>query len=177
MGNNMKKFFTLLAITALASCATNKGVTTTNWLGKSITIKSETPENGTITATREFEKGLNLNGFEQLYPKSNYNPHSVLIQYEYNKNQSEEEYADDFYKEEIFLEIPSEAFKKQYENEELEEVKLVYAKHCYCKGEAGYYKITDGILNIKHSEKSTSVKLTFKAPVNSLIENIEFTVE
>jgi|SRR5690554_277712 len=173
----MRKTLILLVFAVLTSCSTAKGVSSTNWLGKNITVKSEIHENGTVTATREFEKGLNLNSFEQLYPKTNYNPHTVLVQYEFNRDKSEDGYADDFYKEEIFIEIPLKAFKKQYKNEELEQVKLVYAKHCYCKGEAGYYKITDGTLNIKHSEKETSVKLNFKAPVQSLIEQIDFIVE
>src|SRR5690606_14220532 len=100
----MKKLLTLLAFAALTGCSTTKGVTSTNWLGKNITVKSEIPENGTVTATREFEKGLNLNGFQQLYPQPHYNPHAVLVQYEFNRNKSEEVYADDFYKEEIFME-------------------------------------------------------------------------
>lgn len=173
----MKKTLTLITLTTLISCSINTGVKSTNWLGKNITVKSEIPENGTITATREFEKGLNLHSFEQLYPKTNYNPHTVLIQYEFNREKSENKYTDDFYKEEIFMEIPLKAFKRKYKNEELEKVKLVYAKHCYCKGEAGYYKITNGTLNIKHSKKETSVKLNFKAPVQSLIEEIDFIVK
>lgn len=173
----MKKILTLLVLATLTGCSTTKGTPSTNWLGKNVTVKSEIPENGTVTATREFEKGLNLNGSKELYPKSNYNPHTVLVQYEYNRNKSEQEYADDFYKEEIFMEIPAEAFKKEYKDTELEQVKLIYAKHCYCKGEAGYYKITEGTLNVNHSDKLTKVKLTFKAPVTSLIETIEFSVE
>lgn len=174
----MKKLLTLLAISALAaSCNSTKGVVSTNWLGKTVTVKSAIPENGTITATREFEKGLNLNGFNELYPQPHFDPKAVLVQYEFNRNRSEDLYADDFYKEEIFMEIPAEAFKKEYKNADLEQVKLVYGKHCYCKGEAGYYKITDGTLKVDHSDKQTKVKLSFKSPVSSLIENIEFTVE
>ncbi len=73
--------------------------------------------------------------------------------------------------------FPKKAFKKEYKDTELEQVKLVYGKHCYCKGEAGYYKITQGILKIDQSDKHTKVKLTFKAPSTSLIENVEFIVE
>lgn len=174
----MKKIFTLLAVTALmASCNTTKGVAGTNWLGKKTTIASVCPENGTCTATREFEKGLNLQGFQELYPQDIFNPETILVKYEFERKKSEDLYADDFYKEEVFMEIPAKAFKKQYKDTELEQVKLVYGKHCYCKGEAGYYKITEGTLKIHHSDKQTKVKLTFKAPVTSLIETVDFTVE
>lgn len=168
----------LLAFAAVAvSCSTTKGVESTNWLGKKVTMVSVAPENGKTAATREYEKSLNLNGFEQLYPQTIYNPETVLVQYNYDRNKAKENYADDFYKEELFLEIPAKAFKKEYKDGELEQVKLVYGKHCYCKGEAGYYKITQGTLKIDHSDKQTKVKLSFKAPSTSLIENVEFVVE
>jgi len=174
----MKKIFTLLAVTVLmAGCNTTKGVAGTNWLGKKTTIASVCPENGTCTATREFEKGLNLQGFQELYPQDIFNPETILVKYEFERKKGEDLYADDFYKEEVFMEIPAKAFKKQYKDAELEQVKLVYGKHCYCKGEAGYYKITTGTLKINHSDKQTKVKLTFKAPVTSLIETVDFTVE
>ena len=174
----MKKMIALLALSAVAiSCSTTKGVESTNWLGKKVTMVSVAPENGKVTATRESEKALNLNGFEQLYPQTIYNPETVLVQYSFDRNKAKENYADDFYKEELFLEIPAKAFKKEYKDAALQDVKLVYGKHCYCKGEAGYYKITQGTLKVDHSDKQTKIKLSFKAPSTSLIENVEFVVE
>jgi len=168
----------LLVLSVVAiSCSTTKGVESTNWLGKKVTMFSVAPENGKVTATRESEKALNLNGFEQLYPQTIYNPETVLVQYSFDRNKAKENFADDFYKEELLLEIPAKAFKKEYKDAALQDVKLVYGKHCYCKGEAGYYKITKGALKIDHSDRHTKVKLTFKAPTSSLIENIEFVVE
>lgn len=174
----MKKILTLLTIAALAtSCGSSKGVESTNWLGKKVTMISAAPEGGKVTATREFEKGLNLEGFEQLYPQTKFNPETVLIEYSFDRNRAKNLHADDFYKEELYMEIPANAFKKQYKDAELEQVKLVYGKHCYCKGEAGYHKITQGTLKLDHSDKRTKVKLTFKAPHSSVIENVEFVVE
>ena len=168
----------LLAIAVVTvSCSTTKGVESTNWLGKKVTMISVAPENGKVTATREFEKGLNLNGFKELYPQTHFDPEKVLVEYSFDRNKTEGNYADDFYKEELFLESPAQKFKKQYKDDELEQVKLVYGKHCYCKGEAGYFKITEGTLKVDHSEKQTKVKLTFKAPSSSVIENVEFVVE
>src|SRR5690606_27182563 len=128
----MKKMIALLAFSAVAiSCSTTKGVESTNWLGKKVTMISVAPE-----------KGLNLNGFNELYPQTHFDPEKVLVEYSFDRNKAEGNHADDFYKEELFMEIPVEAFKKQYKDAELDQVKLVYGKHCYCKGEAGYFKIT-----------------------------------
>src|SRR5690606_4828586 len=174
----MKKMIALLAIAVVTvSCSTTKGVESTNWLGKKVTMISVAPENGKVTATREFEKGLNLNGFNELYPQTHVDPEKVLDEYSHDRIKTEGNYADDFYKEELFLDIPAQKFKKQYKVAELDQVKLVYGKHCYCKGEAGYFKITEGTLKVDHSEKQTKVKLTFKAPSSSVIENVEFVVE
>jgi len=172
------KIMALFAVLAvIVSCSPTKGVESTNWLGKKVTVISDAPENGKVTAIREFEKGLILNRYNELYPQTHFDPEKVLLEYSYTRKKAEENYADDFYKEEIFLEIPAQKFKKQYKDAELEQVKLVYGKHCYCKGEAGYFKITEGTLKVNHSEKQTKVKLTFKAPSSSVIENVEFVVE
>lgn len=173
----MKKIIYLAIIALTASCSTSKGQVSTNWLGKMVTMKSDCSENGTCTATRQFDKGLNFVESNEIIPTIVDNPQTVLIQFEFNRNKAEDNYADDFYKEEIFIQIPAESFKKSYKDSELNQVKLVYGKHCYCKGEAGYFKITEGSLTIDHSEKHTKVKLSFKAPSSSLIENIEFVVE
>src|SRR5690606_26163880 len=174
----MKNILMLIAIAvSTVGCSSKKGVESTNWLGKKVTMYSVAPENGTVTASRTFEKGLKLDAFNELYPQTIENQETVVIEYSFDRNKSDKNYADDFYKEELFLEIPVKDFKKQYTNEELQQVKLVYGKHCYCKGEAGYFKITEGTLKLKHAQDKTTVNLSFKAPSSSMIENVEFTVE
>lgn len=174
----MKKMLAIATMAILASCNTTKGVSTTNWLGKTVTIKTDCPENGTCTATRDVGKGLGKDAYsDKVYPKIVENSETILIQYEFDRKKAEGDYADDFHKEEIYIEIPAKTFKKEYKNEELQEVKLMFGRHCYCKGSAGYFKITEGTLKIDNSENKTKVKLTFKAPVPQLFDNIEFTVE
>lgn len=173
----MKKIFTLIAISALASCSTPKGTTVTNWLGKTVMLISEPSAEGTVTAERKLNTSISLQATTELFPVMRFDPEKTVISYEYTKNTSNLPQADDFYKEEIFIEIPTSAFKKTYTNEALQDVKLIYGKHCYCKGEAGYYKITEGSLKINQTDKNTYVSLTFKAPVTSVIENVEFSVE
>lgn len=177
----MKKilaFSLLTTLAALSSCSTNKGVKTTNWLGKEVIMNSECPENGTCTATREVNKGLKENVIETgVYPQIIEKENSILIQYEFNRKKSEGNYADDFHKEEIIFEIPAKSFKKEYKGEQLQEVKLIFGRHCYCKGSAGYFLIKEGTLKIDNSESKTKVNLTFKAPVTQLISTVNFTVE
>lgn len=174
----MKKMLAIATLAILASCNTTKGVVSTNWLGKTVSIQSQCPENGICTATREVGKGLGEDKYStETYPKIVDNQETILIQYEFDRKKAEGNYADDFHKEEIFIEIPAKTFKKEYKNEQLQDVKLMFGRHCYCKGSAGYFKITEGTLKIDNSENKTKVKLNFKAPVPQLFENVEFTVE
>jgi hypothetical protein len=174
----MKKVLALFALAALASCSsTKKGTTVTNWLGKNVTLISATPENGTATAERKASTTMSLQATSELYPVMMFDETKTVISYEYTRNSSNEPHADDFYREELFMEIPSSAFKKTYKNEQLQDVKLIFGKHCYCKGEAGYYKISEGTLKVNHTEKNTHISLTFKAPVTSELKTVEFTVE
>lgn len=176
--NKMKKVLALLAMATLMSCASKpKGVETTNWLGKKVTLVSQNPEEGTHTAERKNHTSLSLQATNSLHPVTMYDPEKMVIVYEYTKKSSAESHADDFYREEIYFEIPAEAFKKTYKDAALQDVKLIFGKHCYCKGEAGYYRITEGMLKVDHKEDNTCVSLTFKAPVNSELHTIEFTVE
>lgn len=174
----MKKMLAIATLAVLASCNTTKGVVSTNWMEKQVIMKSECPANGTCTATRDVGKGLKeIQTDNQIYPQIVDDAETILIQYEYNRKKSENNYADDFHKEELFLAIPAKTFKKEYKNEQLQEVQLIYGRHCYCKGSAGYFKITEGTLKIENSENKTKVKLTFKAPVEQLIQSVDFIVE
>lgn len=175
----MKKTFNLLALALfLASCSsTPKGTSVTNWLGKNVTLISAIPENGTATAERKPSTKISLEATSELYPVMMFDENKTVITFEYNRNSSNLPQADDFYREELMMEIPSSAFKKTYKNEQLQDVKLIFGKHCYCKGEAGYYKISEGNLKINHTEKNTHVTVTFKAPVSSELKTVEFTVE
>lgn len=173
----MKKMLAIATMAILASCNSTKGVVSTNWLEQTVTIKSECPENGICTATRQPGLALKEDPYSKGVPKMVANEETILIKYEFDRKKADGSYADDFHKEEIFIEIPAKTFKKEYVNEQLQEVKLTFGRHCYCKGSAGYFKITEGTLKIDNSENKTKVKLTFKAPVPQLFENVEFTVE
>ena len=124
----------LLAIAVVTvSCSTTKGVESTNWLGKKVTMISVAPENGKVTATREFEKGLNLNGFNELYPQTHFDPEKVLVEYSFDRNKTEGNYADDFYKEELFLEIQLQLFSGVAETRKIVKLQRGERRHHLAK--------------------------------------------
>lgn len=177
----MKKILTLVCAAALiSSCSMlqKKGVESTNWLGNKIEffgVEKEAVKQ--YDAERKPETMLSLKATENAYPKTMYNPETTVIVYKFDKKSSDLPQADDFYREEIFLEIPSTNFKKTYKDQAIEEVKLIYGKHCYCKGLAGYYRIDNGVLTIKNSDKETEVEITFKEPKTEEQKTVHFKVQ
>ncbi|WP_372474044.1 hypothetical protein AB4865_01900 [Capnocytophaga sp. ARDL2] len=181
----MKTIFgILLTATTLMSCSilkkeTIKGDVSTNWVGQTVTVQSQCPEEGVCTAERKDASKLTVHTVPSIYTIIEDSEDTLVILYEYSrKTTAEEQIRDNFYREEIQFEIPKKDFKKTYKDEQLSEVKLVYGKHCYCKGEAGMYLINKGTLEVKNNGNKTEVKLQFTAPVSSSkIENIRFVVE
>ncbi len=72
--------------------------------------------------------------------------------------------SDGDYKEVIQFQIPAEIGNgKSFTNESLQQVKLLYYKECFCKGEAGYYQVTEGALQISRtSNGALTFNLQFK---------------
>lgn len=177
MGNKFKLGLVLLTVAVMSSCSTKKGFEQTNWLGKNVTIFSEMPENAKVSAERKVNTSLLINSENEFSVKTNRDEQKMVIAFEYLKNEDAAQGGLDYYKEEILFEIPSSSFKKTYTNNELQDVKLLFSKHCYCEGESGYFKVTNGTLKINHTDDKTNVELKFSVPTKSELKEIEFSVE
>lgn len=178
----MKIILALLIACTLASCNVfkkneAKGEFFTNWLGQKVNIQNPCLENRICTAERKENTKLNIHTEPSVYTTQDSHADTDVIVYEYSrKTDNNQALKDNFYREEIQMEIPRTDFKKVYKDKDLSKVKLVYGKRCYCKGEAGMYLIEKGTLEVKNTEKHTIVKLQFTAPVSSKIETINFVI-
>ncbi|WP_103864460.1 hypothetical protein [Aquimarina sp. I32.4] len=72
--------------------------------------------------------------------------------------------ADGDYSETIHFEIDKTTKRLTLKNKELEQVKLLFGKHCFCRGEAGYYKIKEGNLLLLQTNDKITIDLSFKIP-------------
>ena len=86
---------------------------------------------------------------------------SSLIKYTYNKQEIKDA-VDGNYTEEIL--IPFEHAKDNLEltDIELKEKHILFGKHCYCKGEAGYYLIEKGKLHLSIKEGVYLLEFNFE---------------
>ncbi|WP_024771895.1 hypothetical protein [Aquimarina macrocephali] len=82
--------------------------------------------------------------------------------------------ADADYSETIHLEINKTTETLSLKGEKLEQVHLLFGKHCFCRGEAGYYKVKDGNLELQKSKDEINIDVSFNIPeVSHKIFNIK----
>lgn len=85
-----------------------------------------------------------------------------VIHYEYNQT-SDENLEDGGLREEILFEVDQNSSELQLSSMALQQTKMLYGRHCYCKGGAGYFKVENGTLTISKTNKNKhSLLLDFK---------------
>ncbi len=69
--------------------------------------------------------------------------------------------VDGDYSETVHFEINTATEILHLENQKLAQVKLLFGKHCFCRGEAGYYKVDKGNLILQKSKEEIVIDLSF----------------
>lgn len=151
--------FLIMAMTAF-SCCTNKK---TNTAPKTAdTIAQNCPENVDCTWQVFQDKAMIIktDGTGAIYYELQDTPGKTVYSYTY-KLKTDQQYQDNFYREEIIFEINTAAADFTLTGKQLQETKMLFGVFCYCKGKAGYYKVNEGIL----SQKDKTITADFKAIV------------
>lgn len=127
------------------------------------------PEEGTCTVVVHKNKTLTIqkDGTGALYPQI-IDGANTVVEYTYLKK-GPEGTADGNYSETIHFEIPAGTDNLSKENATLSDVNLLYGKHCFCRGEAGYYPVTNGKLLIEKSNQGIIFDLKFKIEKTSQV--------
>ncbi len=101
----------------------------------------------------------------------------LVFKFTYSKN-VDKMYVDGHYIEEIYAEFENEISQLTLENKELQKVKLLFNRLCYCKGSTGFYRINNGKLTInKITDKTFSIQINFKIDeVPQVINSIQETL-
>jgi len=85
---------------------------------------------------------------------------NMVVHYTY-ATKGPEGTADGDYSETIHFEIPANTGKLSLMDADLQNVGLLFGKHCFCKGEAGYYKVTKGSLVLVKTEKALTFDISY----------------
>ncbi len=87
---------------------------------------------------------------------------SSVVRYKYIKNKNpNSSLSDGHYSEEIIFEFNHNEKELGFIDSNLQTTKMLFGKFCYCKGEAGYYKVEKGNLKIINEKNQLDFKLDF----------------
>jgi len=142
------------------------------------TIESTCPENGVCTI--KIQKGKSMivktDEFGSVYYTLEDNSAKSVIVYEYKRN-VEKGLEDGQHREEIVFEINNSDTKLSLSNENLQSTKMLFGRHCFCRGQAGYYKVFEGNLNLQNNRGTIAVDLDFKVnKVPQLYTSVKATI-
>ena len=139
----------------------NENKTTENL--KNVVLKnSSCPEDGICTIEIIKNKSLLLKNDEidALYYQMTDNDDTSIIKFEYQKN-TEKELQDANYREELIFEIKNTDTYLKLENDNLKTIKMLFGKHCFCRGQAGYYNVKEGKFNLTKENGGYTISLNF----------------
>lgn len=177
----MKAFYFLIPLIMVNACKTQTGTVISsekNTVKQMENTTSACPDQGTCNVVVHKNKTMTIqeDGIGALYPQI-VDGANTVVEYTYLK-EGPAGTADGDYSETIHFEIPANTEDLSKENASLTDVKLLYGKHCFCRGEAGYYPITDGKLLVEQSSQGLVFDLKFKVKETSqVVSHISETVK
>jgi hypothetical protein len=84
----------------------------------------------------------------------------MVVEYKYQED-GEDGTVDGDYSETLHFEISKNTKELRLKDNQLTKVKALFGKHCFCRGEAGYYFINKGKFKVVKSEKEMYFDINF----------------
>ena len=154
------KYLYILIICFLAFCCNANQKVLAAKEADEITIYC--PEDGICTLEILKSKSLIIlkDEFDNLYPEIS-DGDNIILKFEYKRNEIPNT-VDGHYSELIYVELNSNKLIIELENSKLQEVNLLFARLCFCRGQTGYYKVKKGKLSISKENDKYRFNLAFK---------------
>ena len=144
-----------------------------------LTLKSECPQDGTCTVELLKDKRLDIktDDLGGIYFQIVAATESSVVLYHYNRK-VEKGLQDGQYREDIVFEINNSDSLISLSGSDLQKTKMLFGRHCYCKGQAGYFKVTQGQLTLEQKKNAVSFHLDFTiTQVPQIIKSIKATTK
>lgn len=125
-------------------------------------LTTDCPENGVCAFEVLHNKSLKLlkDGIGKLYPDIS-DGDNIILKFEYKRNEIPNT-MDSSYRELIYVELDPNNLTLELENSQLKEVKLLFARLCFCRGQTGYYNVNKGKLSITKKGDNYQFNLDFE---------------
>jgi hypothetical protein len=157
---NVRCLFLVAISIMLLACQSQKNLNTKD--KKEETLSAFCPEDGNCTFEVLTNSSLNLqtDGIDQLYPQVKKGNKTVL-KFEY-KRSVDPRIADGGYTEIVYAEIDPKTKDLSLSDKQLTSANVVFGRLCFCKGQAGYFRIDQGSLVISTAkDRSKTYAFTF----------------
>ena len=160
--NNLPLIMRLLFLFSLLifSCASKQNAVAVD----DIKINSlACPEDGVCVLEVLYNQSFSIekDGIGALYPKIT-EGNKTILKFEYKRNEIPNT-VDGNYSELIYLELDPDQLEIELKDESLKNAKALFARLCFCRGQTGYYNISQGDLSIKKlSNNQYHLKMSFK---------------
>lgn len=148
-------------------------------MAKTTTLQSDCPTDGKCTVEIFPNKSMNIqtDGTGAIYNQLIDSNETSVIVYQYNRDVPEG-LQDGNYREEIIFEIKNSETNLVTSGSDLQQTKMLFGRFCFCRGQTGYYKVTDGNLNLTQKDKSITFNLSFTInEVPQIIKTIQASIQ
>ncbi len=169
----MKRTIAILGLLMLSCSAQKQGVIA------SASLTSECPKNAKCTVELIKNKGIVLkkDDFGRDYYELSERAATNVIKYEFSRI-VKGDIQDGGYREEVIFEIEQNPDAMLLTDKSLQNVKMIYGRFCFCKGQTGYYKVEKGTLTINGRKIKKSGSLDFEInEVPQVIKSISFILQ
>jgi len=147
-------FNIIICLVAFNSCKSNKALITKTFQ-KNLATTTKTYYKLTISPNSKlFVSKDNFNIVNVIQQKGK----NLILKFEY-KTMPSKNLADANYREVLFLEIPNH--KQELHLTQFKNIKVWFARFCYCKDYIGYFNITNGDLNLVLNKQYLKIKMQF----------------
>jgi len=169
----MRIFFYCFSVLVLLSCASTKE----EGKGEKAVIPPphiNCPEGGDCSFEIMRNSVLNLNHSNtgQLYPEVTEGD-KIVVKFHYKKDPVKD-VMDSGYSEYVYLEFDPDDTQLILKDKELQKVKMVFGRICYCKGAMGYFPVQQGNLFLFNRDGNLQLRTSFKVnKIPQIIQQID----
>ncbi|MCF6223271.1 MAG: hypothetical protein L3J34_06035 [Flavobacteriaceae bacterium] len=120
---------------------------------------------------------IKTDDFGKIYPEV-VQGDKLVVKYEFKKRNKKEN-VDGNYSEFVYFEMDNHEKQVVLKDQELQNVKMLFGRICFCRGAMGYFKVTQGELYLSNHNRNLRLKLTFKMNkvpqiITYIAENIKY---
>jgi len=174
----IRLLFYCLSIFAMLSCAGSKGQGS-DQAAQLPPPHINCPEGGDCSFEIMKNSVLNLTygNTGDLYPEV-IEGDKIVVKFHFEKKTAKD-VMDSGYSEYVYLEFDPADKQIILKDKELQKVKMIFGRICYCKGAMGYFTVQQGDLFLFHREGNLQLRTTFKVNkvpqiVKQIDENIKY---